>query len=313
MSSPRSDQETNVFFSVILPTYNSADTVLQCLESLARQDFESFEVVIIDDGSGDRTLEVVEAFLFDGRLSYQILKQPNQGPAKARNVAADAARGEWLAFVDSDDYWAANKLSLQAAAISDDPDCGLVYTGGYFVRGQEVGEEELEPYFPDPAFSGHCYDVIRVFNRLVTSSVVLRRDLFLQLGGFDTSLRTRSDWELWIRVAKETSFLGLEDPLTYHALRPTSISSDSAQTYRDHRSIIECHLPAGADDRLRQEALFQFHLAYAWRFYGSHAFSSAIKEVSRALRLTPSSGQALELLLKSLVKCLLFSLARRTG
>ncbi len=195
--------------SVILPTYNRAPLLLRALASVLDQTFAAFEVRVVDDGSADATGAVV-AGLADPRLHYERIE--HAGVAAARNRAVRAARGEWLAFIDSDDEWRPDKLQRQMEMAADlPPEVAVIYSGAEYiddatgrlfgVRQPRAGRE------------------VRVFDRLLETnwfpfvSVMVRRRCFDEVGPFDESLAYGEDREWLLRVARRYDFYGLADPL----------------------------------------------------------------------------------------------------
>ena len=195
--------------SVILPTYNRASLLLRALTSVLDQTYESYEVRIVDDGSTDNTRLVV-AGLADQRLHYERID--HAGSAVARNHAVRTARGEWLAFIDSDDEWMPTKLERQlGVAATLPPEIGVIYCGGEYVddtTSRPVATRRLRP--------GRD---VRVFDRLLETnwfpfvSVLIHRRCFERVGLFDEGLACGEDREWLLRVARSFDFYGLADPL----------------------------------------------------------------------------------------------------
>ena len=172
--------------SVIIPAYNAASFVSSAIESALAQTYPPLEILVVDDGSSDKTAEVVARFAAPVRL----LLQKNGGPAAARNHAARVARGEWLAFLDADDVWLPEKLERQITFISG--------AGVGIVHCMHEGHDSAAA-IPD------CVDFDRLWKRncIANSSVILRRTAFEQTGGFDEDrgLVGVEDYNLWLRVA----------------------------------------------------------------------------------------------------------------
>jgi glycosyltransferase involved in cell wall biosynthesis len=195
--------------SIILPTYNRADLLPRAIQSVLQQTFGDFELLVIDDGSEDNTEETV-AGLRDPRLRYERIA--HRGCAAARNRGCELSTGEFLAFIDSDDEWLPTKLERQIAAFrSLGADVGVVRTGGRWIddiRG-ELRRSRAGSTAPSWSF-------VPLLERRVTpaiQSILVRRECYVRVGGFDESLRASIDREWLLRVAKEFAFVTLAERL----------------------------------------------------------------------------------------------------
>lgn len=187
--------------TVVVPTYNRADLIVDALDSVRAQTHRPIELLIVDDGSTDGTEEVVQDWQCrheskDFTLSY--IRQDNQGGNPARNNGIRNASGKYIAFLDSDDTWLPYKLEKQLPKLSD-ADVGAVYCGVQHMNFQT--HHIIEPSsrrYPE----GELLQQLLVRDVTVqTSAYVVRRDAFEKVGDFDTSLLARQDWDMWIRVA----------------------------------------------------------------------------------------------------------------
>jgi len=188
--------------SIVIPTYNRATDIRRCLDCLLRQTFTDFEVLVCDDGSSDATGEVVASYR--GRLNLNYHWAANfGGPARPRNAGLQMARGEYVAFLDSDDWWTPDKLERSFEYLERGAD--VVYHDMYVATkpGQKLflrklRSRELTP----PVFE----DLLHNGNGMNNSSVVTRRSLLLAIGGFseDRSLIAAEDYEAWLRLARIT-------------------------------------------------------------------------------------------------------------
>jgi glycosyltransferase involved in cell wall biosynthesis len=177
--------------SVVIPAYNSDRFIGEAIASVFAQTHPALEIIVVDDGSTDGTASVVQRISGPVPISY--LKQPNQGPAAARNFGVSVARGDWIAFLDSDDVWYPYKLSEQLAAIETSPTISFCYSSMDFMDA--AGRPLPVPGAagrPTPLFQGHP--------AAVPSTVLLRKDIFIDSGGFNASLRCAEDWELFSRI-----------------------------------------------------------------------------------------------------------------
>ena len=186
--------------SVVIPLYNKVSYVHRAIDSVFDQSFEDLEVIVVDDGSTDAGGEVV-AGIQDPRL--RLIRQANAGVAAARNVGVRAARGRWVAFLDADDTWRPDRLARQFAALLRAPD--VVWAAGAFVTTGR-GRTRQAPDTPDAWFAEAdvLKDALSILGAgwmLWTGTVMVRRDVFAQLGGFDPMLKVGEDVYLWARLA----------------------------------------------------------------------------------------------------------------
>lgn len=214
--------------SVVIPTYNCAALLERAVRSVAAQSFpaERIEVVIVDDGSSDDTAERVRDLQQSLPVTIVYQRQANAGPAAARNRALALARGEWIAFLDADDVWTADKLERQAAEFAR-AEVGLVYCDVAFVdtAGQEIAGYPRRI----PLLEG---DILLALFRdffLLTSAVVLRRELVEREHGFRADLPVGEDYDFFLRVLRHCEAGVVADKLLLRTVRPDSLSR---QDYR---------------------------------------------------------------------------------
>jgi glycosyltransferase involved in cell wall biosynthesis len=186
--------------SVIMPSFNSERTILRAMRSVLAQTYRNFEVIIADDASKDATAQQV-ASLNDPRICFIPSNETvNRGPAAARNRALARARGTYIAFLDSDDEWLPEKLAKQVAFLEAHPQHSLVVSNASDISPQgDVIEAEFDS---SPPVSGpDAWRVLLKYSFIETSSVMTRRALVEELGGFDPALFVSQDQDLWIRLA----------------------------------------------------------------------------------------------------------------
>lgn len=186
--------------SVIIPTYNREKTILRAVQSVLDQTYTNLEVLVIDDGSTDGTAEIVKG-IGDDRVKYVVLEQ-NGGQSMARNIGVEMAEGEWIAFQDSDDCWHNNKLETQIEYIKENPQFSLVYcmSMNYFQSGATL----VVPAAPLPeVMEGKMIFTLLRRNVIDTPTMFMRKECFLNVGGFDTAYKALEDWEFVLRFAKE--------------------------------------------------------------------------------------------------------------
>jgi glycosyltransferase involved in cell wall biosynthesis len=203
-------------FSVIIPTHNRAQVLINCLQCLSIQHFKIFEVLVIDDGSTDNTAEICENFNSHLNLKYIYLKNCSGGPALPRNIGIENSKYDWIAFLDSDDLWSSNKLQVIANQISINSKIDFIFHDFHGLQSNFNIQPDnlLEQLF----LKG---------NLIINSSVVVRKCILIKLNGFDTNpkLISAEDYDLWIRIALETDkYIYLNEPLGTYSFSEDSIS-----------------------------------------------------------------------------------------
>jgi glycosyltransferase involved in cell wall biosynthesis len=287
--------------SVVIPCYNAADYIERALRSVAQQTLPPYEVIVVDDGSTDRTPDIVAGF----RPSVVLLTQPNGGVAAARNAGTQRATGDWIAFLDADDEWGPAKLARQHEVLSAHPDlrwCAanaeVVYADVSTtprlprVAAKQLSEVGFFPDYLDAAFW-------QVF--MQTSGMVIERDLLASVGDFDTTLRGPEDVDLWCRLAFEAPAIGyVEAPsYRYYAAIPGSLGKNGL---RAHYTLLSM------DKLLRLSAEKSPEVTAKYRRYARQtafrllvAASAGREQLAEALvaahcaRLPPSRGEVLAL------------------
>lgn len=181
--------------SVIIPSYNRADMVMDAVDSVLRQTFADWELIVVDDGSQDNTREVIAA-VRDERVRY--IYQDNQGLPGARNSGIRAARGEYVAFLDSDDVFLPHKLAVQVAAMDARPELGLL-AGGFIEVDRELRPlREVRPWETQPTLE--LIDWVKGCP-FCPGAPLVRRDWLEKAGLFDERMPFVEDWDLWLRMS----------------------------------------------------------------------------------------------------------------
>lgn len=217
--------------SCIIPNYNNAAVVGETVQSCLAQTYPRLEVLVVDDGSTDDSLEVLDKF--GDRIT--VLSQDNRGVSVARNVGVAHSQGALLAFCDSDDLWRADKTEKQVAALGAAPDAALCYTDfePFGVRRAEA--PRLFEFFDlirrlarGPATPG----ALPLQNHVMMSSVMARRSAFVQSGGFRAGLSYPQDWLLWTAMEQVGTLLYLDEPLTLYRLHPAGRTLELSQPHQ---------------------------------------------------------------------------------
>lgn len=191
--------------SVIIPAYNAQRTILATIESVQQQTFKDIEIIVINDGSSDRTLDRLET-VNDQRL--KVYSYPNGGLPTARNRGIALAKGQYLSFIDADDLWTPDKLEKQLAALQANPKASVAYSWLAVML-------ESDKYIDDPrlfsgkrvAFTGDVYTKLLVNNFIGNgSNILVKKEAIDLVGNFDPSFKSCEDWDYYLRLAAKCSF-----------------------------------------------------------------------------------------------------------
>jgi glycosyltransferase involved in cell wall biosynthesis len=272
--------------TVIMPAYNRERFIREAIESILAQTFTDLELLVVDDGSTDGTGAIVGA-IADPRVRQ--IHQPHRGISAAMNRGLAEARGEYVARLDSDDVWLPDMLATQVAVLDERPEVGVVYA-----RAQGMEEDGritqhvwgIAPRFPDDSLrslvQGDCTSNI---------TAVARRACVARAGGFDETLPTNEDWDLWLRVARHCAFAFTDRVLARFRWHAGSITSRDSpffrQTLEERTAVLDKlfrdpDLPP-AIRAMRADAYRNVHLGVGLRWLGERAYKPALCAFGRAL------------------------------
>lgn len=225
-----------VSVSVVIPTYRHRRFVMQTLDAVFAQTYGDYEVIVINDGSPDDTAELLRPLIESGRIRY--VEQSNQGQGAARNRGIEMARGRYIALLDDDDLWPADKLAWQVAAMEADPGLTLVY--GSWHPMNEAGEKL--PHNVEDFPSG---EVLHKFLEgcwiLSPGQTLIRRNVLQQVRGFDETIRNSDDWDLYIRLAQAGRFLYRRDPALLYRFHAGNASRNAIFHVQNHLRVMRKH------------------------------------------------------------------------
>lgn len=274
--------------SAIIPTYNRRELVQRAIDSALAQTLPPEEIVVVDDGSTDGTGDVLRA-RYGHRITY--LWQPNAGVSAARNAGMSQARGDLFALLDSDDLWSPEKTERQCAYLDAHPGIGMVVcdvarmdadgTPYDFFRRRDVIPND-----------GWVIGDILMNPALVPASAMLRREVFADVGGFDTTLRTAEDLDFFLRVAQRWQ-VGVTEGAMVRAMRGHEGLSAEATTYDDYVRVMERAVADSAttvDDATRQRALAAAYVRNARGFMLRGRWRDACSLAARAWRMAPDAA-----------------------
>jgi glycosyltransferase involved in cell wall biosynthesis len=277
--------------SVIIPVYRGERFLAQAIESALAQTYRDIELIVVDDGSPDRSEESIAAHFGDPRLTY--IRQDNRGVAAARNHGIRASAGQLIAFLDQDDVWLPDKLGRQVAALADHPAAMLVH--GYQAYIDATGARI--PYAADwvADLEGACFRDLFLRNRIGILTAVVRRECFDAVGPFNESIPGADDYELWLRIARQfpIAFVG-GLPLACYRVHDANVSHDHFRMELAElcaiSSIVERFpdVRATVGDRTVDTRLFELNSSLAgWHAWKSRDFAQARRHLLRAAARRP--------------------------
>jgi len=218
--------------SIVMAAKNYAKFLPQAVESAFAQTHADWELIIIDDGSTDATPEVVKPYLADPRVKY--VRSDYLGQSRAKNLGARLSKGEFLAYLDADDAWEPTKLEKQLK-LFDRPEVGVVFSGRKLI--DEAGKITGTPPANFPR--GKVLEAIFTQNFVCFSTVILRREVFDYVGGFDPGIDLAIDYDLWLRVAKHYEFDYVPEPLVLYRTGHGNLSQKLSDRVATALSIME--------------------------------------------------------------------------
>jgi len=232
METAQSNQSPQV--SAIIPAYNTAGLIAGCLDSVFAQTYQDFEVIVVNDGSPD-TVEL-ERVLQPYRNRIVYIVQQNKRAAGARNTAIGTARGEFLAFLDSDDRWLPGHLASQMKLFTKDPTLDMVYCNGLRIGDQRNFMDACPSHGPATFVA-----LITEQCQICVSTVIARKDAIVKAGSFDETLLRCDDYEMWVRAAFHGAKIGYSRKVQalLNGGRPGSLSQSSSKMAEGYWTILD--------------------------------------------------------------------------
>ena len=289
--------------SVIVPAYNAAPFLRDALESVLRQTYTDWEVVVVDDGSTDRTQAVIEetAPAFHGRL--RCICQENRGTAAARNAAIAASSGELIALLDADDIWLEKRLEACVRVLDNRPEARLVHAQVICIdrEGKIFGNP---PAPPEKYLSGRIAQHIYARRaHLLAPTVLFRRSCLRVAGNFDEDPRMRSteDRDLWFRIARFFDIAYLNEVVAHYRVLPQSLSHDWERARISQTRFLEKHFRAGhASLREYRRGLANLHRERGDVLFNRGALAESIRWYAKAVSYDVRNYRNVYMLLRAL-------------
>ncbi|MDY6936859.1 MAG: glycosyltransferase [Cyanobacteriota bacterium] len=247
--------------SVILPIYNGEKTVRETIHSVLNQTLTNFELIVINDGSQDNTLDIIGK-ITDARI--QVYSYTNAGQAASRNRGIERAKGEYIAFIDADDLWTPDKLESQLQALQDNPTAALAYSWTDYI--DESGKL-LHPGRHTTA-NGNVLEKLIVNNFIENgSNPLIRQEVFEKVGVFEESLPPAEDWDLWLRIAEEYQFICIPAAQILYRVTVNSSSSNIIKQEIQCRKVLDAAFDRAPDSLqfLKSQSFANLYKYLTWK------------------------------------------------
>ncbi|MEI7474331.1 MAG: glycosyltransferase [bacterium] len=259
--------------SVIMPVFNGEKYISSAIISVLNQSFKNFEFIIVDDGSNDKTEEIVKSFSSDERVKY--FYQTNAGPSVARNTGIALSQGDYIAFIDSDDLWFHKKLELQLHALKQNPKAGLSFGWVKYIdeNNRTIGRKEYK-------INNDYYKNLILGNYVDNGSVpLIKKECFNKIGYFNPNLFVSEDWDIWIRIAREYDLVGVNDYLVQYRIYSISLSKNYKKMLESLLNILdrEFKTPVFPINNIKRKA-------YAYRYFYSLGVARNLLEYKDAFK-----------------------------
>jgi glycosyltransferase involved in cell wall biosynthesis len=268
--------------SVIIPCFNRASTVEEAVRSVLNQSWPDLEAIVVDDGSEDDTFAVVSC-IDDPRL--RCFRNPKNGAPAARNHGFAQSKGTWIAFQDSDDIWLPNKLAHQMPRLLDS-DFVAAYCG-MLVKADAQPETAVHKRYPDPRISpleGNILPSVIRDSYISTQMLVIRRDVFDTVGGFDESCEALQDWDLMLRIAQVGRVAFIDEDLVIQRMSDNSITRSTGRRLLAQERILAKYTPLIARF---PGALAYHHHRLAGGYRRSGQYGKAAHHAQASLKASP--------------------------
>ena len=288
----------NPLVSIIIPAFNAEKFVCEALESVFTQSYGPIEVIVVDDGSTDKTAEVVKSYqtrrINKERLIF--IHQQNAGPSAARNAGINVAKSKYIAFLDSDDIWTKDKLLRQIQLMETHPDTGLLFGDTRrFSRDNILISSLFEQKGYDLDFFGENFYLKHAYNKILTNgnfittgTVILKRKCLEHVGYFDENLRYSEDMDLWLRIAVRYPIAYSTDLYMLRRIHEHNVSENIEAMYLGFITVMQKHWEHYPDairqNEIKISKLYQkkyYELGYV--FFSKNEFRKARSYFAKSL------------------------------
>jgi alpha-1,3-rhamnosyltransferase len=239
--------------SVIMPAFNHELYIAEALQSIGNQTYKNIELIVINDGSTDRTAEIIGDYIKKNiEKNIRYLNKGNEGVCKALNKGLEMSTGDYIAFLASDDLWLPDRLAVQLEFMENNKNIGMVFADAWFLNFTSKTNSKWSDYkpqirnnFKNGIQNTDMYALLLTQPLVPALTVLIRRHVLLEVGFFDEDL-VYEDHDLWLRIARNYPLGYLHQPLAYYRLHETNVSNDSGFMIRGMLQTVKKHLNTGA-------------------------------------------------------------------
>lgn len=275
--------------SVVIPAYNCERFISAAIESVLAQTYGDYEVIVINDGSTDKTDEILVKYV----QKIKVMRQPNKGPAEARNTGIANSEGKYIAFLDQDDAWLPDKLKMQVEIMEKNNKLGLVYTDVYVLKDKEFGNADhlyKRSFQMRQPHRGSIFEYLFLDNFISTSSVMVRKECLSKVGMFDPAVVPSEDYDRWLRIAAVCEIDYIDTPLVKFRDHIAAFAGNKILTLTHVIDVLNKMLSEypnlrGALGKKADQRLSYFHVMLGKMYLSKMFFKNAFHNFYIALRL----------------------------
>jgi glycosyltransferase involved in cell wall biosynthesis len=243
----------NQLISVIMPTFNHELYIKEALRSIGNQTYKNIELIVINDGSTDRTDEIIKDYISNNSdKSIKYLSKQNEGVCKTLNIGLEMSTGDYVAFLASDDLWLPNRLAIQLEFMENNKNIGMVFTDTWFLnfhsktnRRWSDYKPKIRTYFKNGIQNTDLYALLLTQPLIPALTVLIRRNVLLDVGFFEEDLGCE-DYDLWLRIAMNYPIGYIHQPLAFYRIHGTNLSNDTNFMLRGMFKTVKKHLEMGS-------------------------------------------------------------------
>lgn len=287
--------------SVVLPVFNGAKTLVNCVSSIINQDYTNIEIIVVNDGSMDDSISILESY----KDKLKVISQKNAGVSSARNKGVDAASGDIIAFIDQDDFWRLDKISKQVSCLDKDENISFVFSNFKrydYIRNSfyKLSNSQLNDYIYEWPGRHYLSEKIKIINYphmlglllkgypIYPSTMLIKRDVIAIAGGWNQIFKRCQDLDLSMRCSKITNFCYIDECLTTIGRHETNVSNNFLDQLIEDIDVLEYHRSSGYFNEYEVK-LIKYYLGkrlcgLGWHFSNIGDYGSSRSFYFKALR-----------------------------